>query len=279
MAELQQQRTKYIRRAISRFITDDSLWPSKFREMIQDFRRSRWNAFLFGGTPRGIYHKGARYLPRDLDIVLEDSAFREFASIYKNQIQRRTRFGGLRLSFHGVHVDAWPLSKTWAFREGFVKEVAFERLPQTTFLNIDAIAVELSPGSGKARRIFDSGFFSAYSRRLLDINLAENPQPVLAAIRSLRLAETLGFDISNRLAHYISDVFHNVALTESLKIQKSHYGTLYYDVETLESLAEKLQYELNHNEGRLALFGRQARQQLEFWVHRRLENEFLELTL
>jgi hypothetical protein len=150
MAELQRQRTKYIRHAISRFITADSFWPSKFRGVIQQFRRSGWNAFLFGGTPRGVFDKGTKYSPRDLDIVIEDRAFAAFASVYGANIQRQTRFGGLKLSFHGVHVDAWPLSQTWAFREGLVQEVSFEALPRTTFLNIDEIAVELSPGRGKA---------------------------------------------------------------------------------------------------------------------------------
>ena len=141
------------------------------------------------------------------------------------------------------------------------------------------IAVELSPARGKARRILDAGFFSAYSRRLLDINLVENPQPILAVIRTFRLAQTLEFDISRRLAQYVAEALSSLAPAEFAAIQKSHYGTLYYDVETLGALADEVQSQLDRNETRLSIFRGRPNHQLEFWIHRRLENEFLELTL
>ena len=55
----------------------------------------------------------------------------------------------------------WPLGLTWAFRNGHSGPPSFESLSTTTFLNVEAIAVELWPAKGQGRHVFENHFFDA----------------------------------------------------------------------------------------------------------------------
>src|SRR5438552_3201470 len=148
-------------------------------ETIRSLKGCQFPAFVFGGALRDLMLRRRRSLPRDLDIVVEDLRSPVFDRLFGPHIRRKTRFGGYHLSVHGWKFDLWPLAETWAFREGFVHDIAFENLPKTTFLNIEAIAVRLDTRRFRAREVYASGFFEALLEKKIEINLEENPFPTL----------------------------------------------------------------------------------------------------
>jgi len=235
-----------IRRRMTAFLNRRERWCAPLVKAVREIRERRWQAFLFGGTPRGIYADGNSYSPRDIDIVMDDHAFAELESSYQQFIVRRNRFGGLHLIINRIPFDAWPLSKTWAFHNGHVREASFEALPRTTFLNIDAIAVELSPAPGRGRLLFEHGFFDGWMRRTLDINLEINPYPALCAVRSIHLSRFFHFNLSHRLATYIFRVFAEQGEEQLLEVQNSHYGRIIYDAAALKAIRVHLGSFLTH---------------------------------
>lgn len=76
-------------------------------------------------------------------------------------------------------------------------------MPKTTFLNVEAAAVELATVHGKSRRIYTHGFFEALADRTLEINFEENPFPALCVVRALITAARLQFLIGPKLSKYL----------------------------------------------------------------------------
>jgi hypothetical protein len=148
--------------------------------------------------------------------------------------------------------DIWPLEKTWAFDVLGRRPVVFEELPKTTFLNIDAIAVKISP-EYRCSEVFECGFFQAITSRTIDINLAENPFPILASIRSLVLARDTHFAISATLAAYIIQHLNGMPTSETVAVQQQHYGSVKYAPEALSEVLEGMVNMVSHGVQRLRL--------------------------
>lgn len=210
--------------------------------MVREMREGGWNVYAFGGTPRGVWEEGPNYVPRDFDLVFADEDFGAFESRFSHQIRRRNRFGGLNLHFGSFVVDAWPLSSTWAFKQGHITEVSFESLPRTTFLNVDAVVVEFIPRTvARPRSVFDAGFFSAVENRELDVNLAANPYPELCVIRTLRLAKRLRYSISVRLTEFLDRTLASSSEEDLLEVQRSHFGEVEFDRDSLTQIRHRIE--------------------------------------
>ena len=214
-------------------------------DALNMLRRKKWTAFSFGGIPRGVMDAGAKYNPRDLDLVFDDRDFLEFERAFTLCIKKRNSYGGLKLMFNGLSIDAWPLSSTWAFRERLIKEITFEALPKTTFLNIDGIVVEANPHNGKKRRIYTSGFYESWIHQVLDINLVENPHPEICFARTLQISRRFGLKVSQRLAMYLWDVFENTPILKLQEAQQRHYGKIQISGNELLEVYKNLQHGLN----------------------------------
>jgi hypothetical protein len=214
-------------------------------ETADIFRSRGWTAFAFGGTPRGVYDNGNQYSPRDVDLVFKDEHFPFFESAFESYILRRNSYGGLRLQIKNLAVDAWPLSATWAFREGYVENPSFERLPATSFLNIDGIIVELIPAKGRQRRVFECGFFSGWKAQTLDINLIKNPHPSICVVRTLHISKTFGFQLSPRLAVYMWDMLGRLTIGALEMAQLKHYGYIEFAGSALLKHRQHLERHLN----------------------------------
>lgn len=214
-----------------------------FRE---EARRRNWQAFLFGGVPRGLWINGTAGPVRDFDIVVHDDVFDEVLYTFRQNLVHKNRFGGVKLTIQDCEFDVWPLSRTWAFREGLFEETSFATLPNTTFLNIDSIVIELAPRQGTKRRVFEGGFFRAMRDRRLDILLEKNPFPELCAIRSLRIAQTLGFSLTVRLAKYIQSVVIHSQPEVLKQTQLRHYGRQFFDQSELLKIAEQISLQLSN---------------------------------
>lgn len=234
---------------------------SRVRSLTKRARELDWSIFAFGGVPRGLVEYGARYIPRDLDLVFDDASFEEFTREFSEKVTRRTRFGGLHLFLSGLNVDAWPLSATWAFREKLVKQVNFESLPKTTFLNLDGIVIQFATSQGRARAVYASGLEKAKESKTLDIELLPNPFPPLCVIRAIRLADARLLPLAPRLAEYCFQELSNRDLSEFVDTQISHYKSLFYTVDSLKRIRLQLEKHINQT----PLFSFFVSSQGHFW--------------
>jgi hypothetical protein len=272
------KRSTEISELVTRFLGGKTHWSRMIRRALDiirnPIRSNNWEAFLFGGVPRRLWLEGTSPRLRDIDVVVEDAAFPHLEQ-YISDNARRNRFGGFKCVIEGVTIDLWPLSTTWAFRESLVRDISFKALPTTTFLNVDSIVVELAPRPGQKRRYFESGFFKALRTRELDICLEPNPYPLLSAVRALRLAEVMGFTLSQRLSEYTLRVILGSSFKDLEAIQKHHYSQVLYSAARLIQIAEALQLKLQSGKAdTISLFS--IAHQPELWPEHLLPMEIFE---
>ena len=154
------------------------------------------------------------------------------AAQFESHVVRRTRFGGLHLKRCQWEFDVWPVHETYAFRTGGHSSPSFEALPRTTFLNLEAIAVDVWAPAGKARKLYaaDDAFFVGMLRQEIEINSVENPFPELCVIRSLVLAASLCWRLGPKLSSYVARVGPQLRDDQVVAIQIKHYGRIVLSV-------------------------------------------------
>lgn len=228
MASLSQEHLEQLehrlRRRVSDFLSRSTAWRPVIEVIERSAARTGWRPLLFGGTLRDLCLKWSAP-PRDLDFVVPGATVEQLSEEFAEHVERRTRFGGLRLRIRSLPVDIWPLEQTWAFRAGLV-EPEPEALPRTTFLNIEAAAIELRPRPGQGRALYATGFFESFASSSLEINLEENPFPALCTARALLTARKLRFSIGPRLAAYLAHHGTCMPLEEVEQAQLTHYGNV-----------------------------------------------------
>jgi hypothetical protein len=208
-------------------------------EITETIRREKWNAVLFGGALRSLLISrlvhGRAGRPRDVDIVIQGPPLEILRHLFEKLITRETRFGGLQLRQAEWLFDVWPLDRTWAIVEDKVGQPSFSYLPHTTFLNVEAVAVDVWPTPGLEREIYsgDDQFFRAIIDRVVEVNRIENPFPQLCVVRSLVMTHDLGFRIGPKLVRYIADHGPAIPDDELLQIQEKHYGQVRVPVSLL----------------------------------------------
>lgn len=201
-------------------------------EVTELIRCHKWRAAFFGGTLRSLLISRLAHQqlgrPRDVDIVVQGPPVEILRHLFEKLISRETRFGGLQLRKAEWLIDVWPLDRTWALLEDGVRNPGFSDLPTTTFLNIEAIAVDVWPLPGQEREIYsgDDQFFHAVINRVVEVNRVDNPFPDLCVVRSLIMVKDLDFRIGPRLAGYIADHGPAISINEFEDIQTKHYGNV-----------------------------------------------------
>lgn len=223
----QDAKTTLLRERITRFLANHSARKVPLHQALQRIEQKSWSAVIFGGVLRDLLVFGNSERPRDVDVVVRDANFSELELVFRDLIYEKTRFGGLRLRAKGWLIDVWALPDTWAFRQGLMPRVSFDHLVQTTFLDVEAAAVEIAPHRGRPRKFYSAGFFEAIERQVLDINLEPNPFPALCAVRSIITALRLDFALSRRLAEYVVRYASRIPIEELTETQESHYGKLW----------------------------------------------------
>ncbi|HVS38305.1 MAG TPA: hypothetical protein VMS17_22295 [Gemmataceae bacterium] len=219
-----------LREEVDRFCQQQEPSWEAVSEVLETIRLHRWRSVLFGGTLRTllssriVHHRPGR--PRDVDIVIQGPPLKVLRRLFEKLISRETRFGGLQLSRAEWLFDVWPLEQTWAIVEDRVGQPDFSCLPRTTFLNVEAVAVDIWPAPGQVREIYsgDDRFFRAIIDRVVEVNRVENPFPELCVIRSLVMTHDMGYSLGPRLARYIADYGPTIPYEDLERIQKKHYG-------------------------------------------------------
>jgi hypothetical protein len=209
---------------------DDRVWKKPIIETLRDLKEAKVEAVFFGGTLRSLLLSrlldGKPGRPRDIDIVVSGASIETLRLLFGTAVSRETRFGGLHLRRREWDFDVWPLGQTWAFVRDAVTGPTFAALPSTTFFNLEAIAVDVWPPPGRARRLYsgDDQFFNGVLSRTLEVNREENPFPELCVVRALIMAADLNFRIGPKLAHYISRHGAHLTPLEIDELQQKHYG-------------------------------------------------------
>jgi hypothetical protein len=228
VADLKRKLLKEVR---SLFHRNGSVWKEPILDVVQDLRKAKVPAVLFGGTLRSLLvsriSQGRLGRPRDIDIVVSGTTLSQLEERFRHILARRTRFGGLRLQHGAWQFDVWPIGETWAFKhDRRCGPAEFAELPKTTTFNLEAVAVEAWSYGGKRRALFsgDDQFFEGILAKTIELNREDNPFPELTVVRGVILASELGFDIGPRLARYIGDIGASMEEDVVEGIQVSHYG-------------------------------------------------------
>jgi hypothetical protein len=223
----------------------DPLWD-EVAHIVDAIRRNRWQAVFFGGTLRSLlverlFH-GRAGRPRDVDLVLRGAPLPTLRELFGRLVSRETRFGGLHLRDAGWEFDIWPLERTWGIEQDRIAHPGFEHLPGTTFLNVEAAAIDVWPEPSGERQIYsgDDQFFRALLDRVVEVNREENPFPELCVVRSLVLTSELAFGLGPRLMRYIAR--HGSVLSRATleAVQQKHYGLVRVPGEVLAGWIESV---------------------------------------
>jgi len=238
-----------LRARVSRFVADNSKWCSYRYEALRKIREFKGKAFLCGGAVRDILLSDSRnnIIPRDLDIILGYADIRNVADSFSDCTKRWNRYGGISIQVKDWSIDMWPLHKTWAFQKNYVHGKGFSDFPKTTFLNIEAVAIQLFGKKGKKRVIYSKGFFEAILNRTIEINLEENPNPTACVVRSLRVAKKFKFAIGPNLATYITHWANQIGLKELLKLYQVRYKSTHLCVDELYSCIKAIEEQLRNS--------------------------------
>ncbi len=226
MASFESQRTeakpRELRQRLRSFLSADSESQARLRATLRPMREEGWQAFLFGGLLRDLLWG---VTPRDVDLVVQDEHMDSIIHWLSPKICHRNRFGGIKVRDNGWEFDIWSVSQTWAFQQSSNwPSRSFADLPATTFLNIEAVAMELWPSSSE-RRIYENGFYSAFEQQTVEINYADNPYPDFCIARAIFVAAKLRFNIGPELTKYIDAHTSIVSVKDIANIQRKHYKT------------------------------------------------------
>lgn len=215
-----------LRARLRRFVGDKSKWCAPRHQALQKIRESERYAFLLGGAVRDILlsQKPNSLVPRDLDIVLGYAPVKKVAASFPDCRRKWNCYGGVSIEIKDWSLDIWSLQKTWAFQKKHVEGKSFRDLTKTTFLDIEAVAVELFSRKGQKRTIYSNGFFEAILNKTIEINLEDNPNPRTCIIRALRLAKKFKFAIGPKLAKYIVRHTNQIGIEELAKAYRLRYG-------------------------------------------------------
>jgi len=235
-----------LRMRVRRFMSDKSSYGLPRQRILQTVRESAQRAFLCGGAVRDIMLSTSRnnLVPRDLDIVLAYTNLEDVAAAFSEGVKRRNRYGGVSIEIKNWSLDIWLLNKTWAFENNYVEVAGFSDFPKTTFLDIEAVAVELFAKKGRKREIYSKGFFEAILKRTIEINLEDNPNPTTSIVRALSVAKKLKFAIGRNLANYILHYSSRIDLQELANLYETRYPPSRFRVEDIHSCVQAIREQL-----------------------------------
>ncbi|GMV21186.1 MAG: hypothetical protein AMXMBFR57_11350 [Acidimicrobiia bacterium] len=225
---------------------DGAIWKQPILRVLDTLRRSNIEAVLFGGTLRSLLaarlFEGRRGRPRDIDLVVSGAAVDDLEERFRKSLDRRTRFGGVRLREGQWQFDVWPVGDTWAFRHDLGGHASFAGLPGTTSFNLEAVAVEVWPTDHRSRALFsgDDQFFDGILSRTLELNRTTSPFPELTVVRGLVMASELRFRIGPRFADHVRAFGSALGEEQLVTIQASHYGFSRLEGRTIKLLIDEV---------------------------------------
>jgi hypothetical protein len=188
---------------------------------LEEIRKTGYPAYLCGGAVRDLLLSNS--VPRDLDIILGYVSNQTISGLFPENVKGSTGLGGVKLQVKDWTIDMWGLKDTWAFRDGVITGNGFSDYPKTTFLDIDAIAIQLFASGTKAREIHSKGFFEAIASKTIELSYEDNPAPAKCIVRALRVADKFKFAIGPKLASYMVSYVDKHDIEELTEIYQRRY--------------------------------------------------------
>lgn len=234
-----------LRLRVGRFVTIDSkrYYPQLYN-VLEVMRNRNYSPFLCGGAVRNMLLCN-NSIPRDLDIIMGFVSKKQLETLFPEHIKGQTSLGGLKLQVKDWSIDIWPILETWAFKENKIEGKGFSDYPKITFLNIDAIAIQLFIKRGQKREIYSNGFFEAITNRMIELNFEENPSPAECIVRALRIANTFKFIIGPRLANYMLSFINHIEIERLVEIYQQRYMSYDVTVEKLHKCFKNIETQLH----------------------------------
>lgn len=190
---------------------------------------------IFGGMVRDIARSGSEAFASDIDLVVDGDA-QALAATFLDDRAERNRFGGYRLTGRHVKFDVWALKDTWAIKEGLVGASGLDDLTKTTFFDWDA-AVYVP-----ADRLLhcSADYFDRIHSNVVTINLEENPNPLGAIARTLRLLVEWEVELSRRLTDFLWQQIQAHDVNSLVRAQKYTLGRVPVKGQSIPVLHRKL---------------------------------------
>lgn len=199
---------KRLQRNIGEYLERRTVGRPELKQAIAEVITALPDTVIFGGMIREFALGNARGFVSDIDLVSTASQAEISLAVAKYQAVRN-KFGGFRFVIEKQRFDVWSLSDTWAFQSGFAAGETFADLLTTSFFNVDAACYHVD----KRKLLCLTGYDGWMQRRILDINLLQNPQPPSMAHRALILMQTRQLGVTRRLAEYITTHIDDQTLT------------------------------------------------------------------
>ena len=159
------------------------------------------NLYLIGGVLREFRDYRQIHSLRDIDIIIDVKNPKLWNEILYTYAFKTNRFGGNKLTCHGLLVDTWLLGETWAFRNHIIDcapKDYIKYLPLTVFLNIDSIIFDW-----EKEEWYDQKYCEAMRTKVLDVVLEKNPQIYLNIVRAFVLKNRYQMNISPKLSDIV----------------------------------------------------------------------------
>jgi predicted nucleotidyltransferase len=190
---------------------------------------------IFGGMVRDMARSGSHAFASDIDLVVDGNAD-DLPNAFAKCRAERNRFGGYRLSGRHVKFDVWALQDTWAIRQRLVGASGLADLTKTTFFDWDA-AVYIP-----TERILHCSidYFDRINSGVVTINLEENPNPLGAMARTLRLLVDWEVGLSRRLADFLWKQIQAHDANSLVRAQKYTLGRVPVKGQSIPALHRKL---------------------------------------
>jgi hypothetical protein len=155
---------------------------------------------VIGGFLRDLCLGGNRHFKSDVDFVVDPNSISEFERLVVKLGGKVNKFGGYGITLKRWKVDVWPLERTWAAVAGHVAVSHLDDLVDVTFFDWDAILYSVTDQKLTTRH----QYFDRIRRRIIDINLEPNPNPLGNAVRALRYAYRWDAALGQRLASHVA---------------------------------------------------------------------------
>jgi len=187
-----------VRVSVSDYINHNSADRFALKNTLDNLALTLPETAIFGGMLRDFALGHVRDFSSDIDLVSFASrseilqAISEFSPV-------ENKFGGFRFIAAKRIFDIWAFDDTWAFREGIIKGNELRDLFKTTFFNLDAAVFHLSTREFICSEDCEDGI----ERRLLELNLEENPSPCGMSRRAIRMSIEKDLEIGPKLASFM----------------------------------------------------------------------------
>lgn len=157
--------------------------------------------YLIGGVLREYKDKGDIQELRDIDIIIDITSEEAWEKLLHRYNPMRNSFGGYKMLCKDFVIDVWILKETWAYKENIISCAESEYikyLPETVFLNLDAIIYDLKRGVW-----YDQQYCKAMKSGEIDIVLERNPHLLLNIVRAFVLKKRYNMSFSNKLTDVV----------------------------------------------------------------------------